>query len=424
MKNILKKFIYLVKFLIYFSTIPFIVLYLIFTPKKNKKVIWGPTPMINYKYWSESLKEIGYDSETVVNGVYNIHNKSDFDIYCEDLIPKYLKFNKNKLCPIVIFIYIIKNAKVLHTSFDGGPLGKTPIWFFEPYLYRLFQVKTIVMGYGADFFMYSKIEDLSVRHAIQCSYPEASKNEKSIEKNVFFWVKNADIIMGGIQLDGLGRWDCLPVNPLAFKNKILALKSIKASSEIVIVHSPNHQGFKGTEFIIHAINELIEEGFKIKFILLENIKNEKVLQILANECDILIEQVIYQGYGLNAIEGMANGVPVLSNLNNDAYLNVFRRYSYLNECPILSTTPETLKNNLRLLIANKDLRLELGKLGIEYTKKYHSYKSSQYLYKSVLNKLDGENIDLMNLFHPLKSEYVQKNYIKTPLVNNRYIQES
>ena len=46
---------------------------------------------------------------------------------------------------------------------------------------------------------------------------------------------------------------------------------------------------------------------------------------------------------------------------------------------------------------------------------------AQYLFTHIFRKLDGEDIDLMNLFHPLKSEYVQNNYIQTPLVNNKYI---
>ena len=39
--------------------------------------------------------------------------------------------------------------------------------------------------------------------------------------------------------------------------------------EVVIVHAPNHRGFKGTEFIIEAIKKIKESGLKVRLILLE-----------------------------------------------------------------------------------------------------------------------------------------------------------
>ena len=72
---------------------------------------------------------------------------------------------------------------------------------------------------------------------------------------------------------------------------------------------------------------------------------------------------------------MATGLPVLANLENKNYVNLFRRYSFLNEYPILSTSPETLKENLKLLITNPELRKELGELGRKYVEKYHSYNT-------------------------------------------------
>jgi glycosyltransferase involved in cell wall biosynthesis len=169
-----------------------------------------------------------------------------------------------------------------------------------------------------------------------------------------------------------------------------------------------------------AVDELNKEGLKVELVLLEKIPNSRVRELM-QEVDILAEQFIGIGYALSGMEGMASGLPVLANLDNETYTTIFRRYSFLNECPILSTTPETLKENLRLLVTNPDLRKELGELGRKYAEKYHSYEMAQYLFTHIFRKLDGEDIDLMNLFHPLKSEYVKNNYIKTPLINNKYI---
>ena len=41
------------------------------------------------------------------------------------------------------------------------------------------------------------------------------------------------------------------------------------------------------------------------------------------------------------------------------------------EIPILSTNPDSIYDNLKLLIENPKLRLDLGKRGRQYAEKYH-----------------------------------------------------
>jgi len=370
------------------------------------------------------MASAGYYTKTLVSYYYNIHNKDDFDIYYYDLIPEMLRFseklNSHVFGPLFSFLYVVKHVNILNISFLGGYLGGTSLWFFESFLYQLAKIKVVVAAYGGDFYLYSKVIDTSLRNALLMSYPTPGKEENLIRRKVDYWSRNADIIVNGLQLDGLGRWSCLPVSAVSLdQDKIIDNRSYCRSSDVTIVHAPNHRGFKGTEFIINAVDELRKEGYRINFILIENMKNSEVLKIL-READILVEQLI-TGYGLNAIEGMASGAAVLSNVSND-YYKVLRRYSYLNECPILSTTPESIKDNLILLIKNSQLREELGRLGIAYVKKYHSEAASRYMYGKIFNHLvHGEDEDLMNMFHPIKSDYNMRNYIQTPLVDNCYV---
>jgi len=417
--------------LIYLALTPFIFIVALLLKKRRKKIIWGPIPMMNYKYHSKAIKKLNYYSETLVSNYYKIHTKNDFDKYYLDLFPSI--FNKlntrilNKIVilfgPILSFIYVIKNASILNISFYGGYLGDTILFKLEILLYKFFKIKTVVNVYGGDAFMYSKILDNSLKHALMISYPEMSIKENKIQKKINFLNRNADIIITAMLIDGIGKWSCLPVNMLCIDDKIINHhKKFKKKESVTILHAPNHTGFKGTEFIIKAIEDLIDEGYNINFYLIEKRPNREVLEKLRNEADILVEQLIYSGYSLNAIEGMASGVPVLSNLENETYTKLFRRYSFLDECPVLSTSPETIKTNLKLLIENKKLRVELGELGIKYVKKYHSEKSAQYLYGKIFNQLlNGVDEDLINMYHPLKSEYVKQNFIKTPLVNNQYL---
>lgn len=428
MIKLLKYFIYSI------FSIFFLLVYSLFRKINNKestKIIFGTTPILNNKYWSNALKEIGIESETLMQTYYSsINEKDDYDKYFDDVIPKVCqrKYIREVAYLFFVWLYIINNAKVFVMPFSGIVFKKY-FWKFEYLLFKFNGIKTIVLPYGSDAYMYSRIKDTSLQNVLLINYPDAAKNEKEIENKVFFWSKYCDITMGGFMgCDGMSRWDMpihqyLSINTKEWITKLNYSSNNGENGVVKVLHSPNHRGFKGTEYLIKAIHELKDEGLQIELILLEKVPNTRVRELM-QEVDILAEQFIFTGYALSGIEGMSSGLPVLANLDNEAYTTIFRRYSFLNECPILSTTPETLKDNLRLLITHPELRKELGELGRKYVEKYHSYEMTQYLFTHVFRKLDGEDIDLMNLFHPLKSEYVQKNYIKTRLVNNRYIQES
>lgn len=402
----------------------------LFLNKKNSemppRLIWGPIPLLNNKYWSNALKNSGYHSLTLMNQYWKIFEKDDFDKYLDEVTPssryKSLNIIYKKLAPYIAFTYAFNNFDIFHHSFFGGFLSNTFLKSVESFLLKKAGCKIVIIGYGADHYRYSQIEDRSLLHGLLCSYPQMVKKEEDISKNVRYWVKNADIILGG----GSGsRWDVLPVATMIIDiNKWLPIKNYSLfdgnNGVVKIIHCPNHRGFKGTEFLIHAVNELKDDNILIKLILVENKSNAEV-RALIQDADILAEQFIAPTYGLNGIEGMASGLPVLANLDCENYTRVLRRYSYLNECPVLSTTPENLKENLRILITNPKLRKELGQAGRQYIEKYHSEATAQYMFGAIYDKIwHGKDVDLINLFHPIKSEYNnRKPFVNHPLLENK-----
>jgi hypothetical protein len=112
----------------------------------------------------------------------------------------------------------------------------------------------------------------------------------------------------------------------------------------------------------------------------------------------------------------------MANLDHEAYTRLFRRYAFLNECPVLSTAPETLVDHLRLLVTRPELREALGRAGRHYAEKYHSNEAAQFLFGSIYDKiLHGRDVDLINLYHPLTSEWVRgRPKVEHPLVENRW----
>lgn len=406
--------------------LPFFFIAAIFPKRKKKYFIWGSAPLLSNKYWSEALKEQNVLSMTIMQGYYSINKKNDYDLYFEDLAPKFFpKLIKMGLGTCLALIFVLRRGKVVHIPFNGFSLGSSIFWRLENNLFKLANVKVVVLPYGADAYLYSRTLDTSLRYGLLASYPALAKLENRIDKQIKHCVKTADIIVSGIMIDGIGRWDvtmnqifCVDIRSWNSKKEYSKYDGL--NGVVRIMHTPNHRGFKGTEFLIEAVEQLKKEELKVELVLLEGVPNEKVRELMQT-ADMLAEQFIAPAYALSGIEGMASGLPVLSNLEHEAYTRVFRRYSFLNECPILSTSPETLADNLRILVKNPRLREELGRAGRAYVEKYHSYVTAQYLFGSIYDKiLYGKNVDLINLFHPLKSEYNKSSpYVDHPLVENK-----
>jgi hypothetical protein len=260
------------------------------------------------------------------------------------------------------------------------------------------------------------------------SYPLEARKQERISAQVDYWVRNADVTIPGMMgPDGGGRWDVLAPSSLTIDISLWEPSQRRSVADgrngtVYIAHAPNHRGFKGTEFVIDAVQKLREEGLSIELILLEKVQNDVLRKIFRDDVDILVEQLIATGHGFNAVEGMASGLPVVSNLEDETYTLPFRRWSFLNECPIASACPETIEEVLRKLVTRPDLRLSLGIAGRQYAEKYHSFGSAQHLFKSVLDYLNGQDINLLNIYHPLLGEYSGRSpRIKPPLINNKIV---
>ena len=392
------------------------------TRNKNLKprLLWGSSPLINNKYWSKAMEEGGYSSTTYMYDFYSvINNKSDFDKY---FLPYYkgIKYYK-------FILNLIKEYDIIHTSFDGFLIGKSKLIKNKEYeIFKKCGVKLIFLSYGRDVYRYSTIMNYSRRHALIAHYGEAGKNENLIKKKVDKGIKFGDCIVSMHMIEGLSFWDLFTFSPFCIDEKYWNSKKEKhkfngKDGVVRIIHSPNHRLIKGTEFIIKAINELKNEGYKINFTLIERKQNNEVFEALS-KADILIEQLL-RGYGFNAIEGMAMKCAVISNLEGDEIpIKVFRRYSFLDECPIVSATPEDIKEVIRDLLDNPKIREKIGFSGRSYVKKYHSYKASQYMFNKIYDKVwKGEDVDLINMYHPLnKDSYNNLSpKIKHPLNKNK-----
>lgn len=388
------------------------------------RLVWGSAPIINNSYWSDAMREAGFDSVTYTNSYFStINRRDDWDRILQEeyrLFPLVTK-------PMVAFIDSFFRYDVFFLSFNGFFIGQTSLWWFQAYAFKLAGKKVVVMPYGSDSYVYRRIRSTSVIHGLMMSYPQGARKQERISRDVEYWCKHADVVIPGLMgPDGFGRWDVLMPSQLVLPLHLWKPSKRKSNADgdalpVRIAHAPNHRGFKGTEFVIDAVKQLKNEGLKVELVLLENMQNSEVRDILFQQADILIEQLIF-GHGMNAVEGMASGLPVISNFEDETYTLPFRRWSYLDECPIVSASPEIVVETLRKLVTRPDLRQQLGSAGREYVEKYHSYEACQYLFGEVIEYLYGQRESLINLYHPLLGEYPKcKPRVEHPLVNSHIV---
>jgi glycosyltransferase involved in cell wall biosynthesis len=376
---------------------------LIFKKRRKLKIFFGADPIINNIYWATSLKNktISADSVVFYSKDSFIAKNSDYDKNIEFHTIKFPRVNNKKILnfySIINSIFIYYSYDYFWISFNGASLSRSLLGRWEIIWMKICNKKVLVFPFGGDSYVYSEILDESFKHAFLTSHSEQLKNQDKIKKNKNLFFKYLDFFPATITEDKfVPKWHYVRPSFLSIDTDKFKPSNIKKSkSEVIVVHAPNHRGFKGTEIIVNAVNELIQEGLNIKFILLEGIENSKIASYLSQEADILIDQLIAQGYALNALEGMSSELPVIANIEDSNLMNLFRTYSFLDECPIYSANSLNIKDRIRELVLDEALRAELGKKGREFVEKYHS--------------LDVLSDELVMIFNSLESKKSLLNY--------------
>lgn len=396
-------------------------------PRRKRTQFFGCTPVLTNRYWASLLNSAGVEARTLMGEFYGaINQRGDYDHYFGDLTPAWTSGGlQSTLAPYHAFLFLILTARTFHTSFDGGPLGWTSLAEYEPELLASAGVHTVVIGYGADCTVYSNVRDLSHRHAFLASYPMAARDEPRIRARLDRWNAHADCVVTTMHsLDGHGRWDVLTPSPFHIDTSLWSPVSEYnmhdgRTGPVRIIHTPNHRGYKGTEFLMAAVAQLQAEGLQVQLDLLERVQNSEV-RARMRRADILAEQFLCPLYALSGIEGLATGIAVMAN-TADAGNQVFRRYAFLEECPVLGTSVEELVPNLRRLITDPELRRTLGIAGRQYVEKYHSFEAGRAMFAAIHASIErAPNAPrLIELFHPLLGMYKDAPRIAHPLVGSR-----
>lgn len=150
----------------------------------------------------------------------------------------------------------------------------------------------------------------------------------------------------------------------------------------IVLHAPTNRGFKGTDFIVEAVNRIINEGFRIKFKIVENVTHFQLKQEYIN-CDIFIDQIMGGWYGTAAIEAMALGRPVICSIRK----SYFEYIDYGEKIPIIHADPDNIYDVIKQVIINKQKLPEFGRASRAFITEVHDSKKITKKLESIYSNL-------------------------------------
>jgi glycosyltransferase involved in cell wall biosynthesis len=137
----------------------------------------------------------------------------------------------------------------------------------------------------------------------------------------------------------------------------------------LVIHAPTHRGMKGTRFVLEAVDKLRSEGVRFRFQLIEGLPRAEARRLF-ERADLLVDQLWLGWYGGLAVELMALGRPVVSNIREDGLK--FLPPGMADELPVIRAEPATLAAVLREWLTTR--RHELPRLGEQsrrFVEKWH-----------------------------------------------------
>ncbi|MEU6808103.1 glycosyltransferase [Streptomyces sp. NPDC046831] len=131
----------------------------------------------------------------------------------------------------------------------------------------------------------------------------------------------------------------------------------------LVLHAPSKRWTKGTDRIMPVLTELHDAGI-IEFRLAEGIPWAE-MRDLVQSCDLVLDQFTTGSYGTFAVEAMAAGKPVV------AYISDGVKAATDGALPIVSATPDTLREVVEGLVADREGTARIGRQSAEFARTYH-----------------------------------------------------
>jgi glycosyltransferase involved in cell wall biosynthesis len=275
---------------------------------------------------AEALRRRGVDAKLVVFERYALHPEADVSL------DRSGGFARRQATQWRALVGLLPKTDIFHFIF-GLTLVPQTVQF--PLL-NVFRKKSVMHYLGSD---------------IRGKTPEQLTSGKKAGAEIvgsydaIRWVPEAEVIPPGIDLSRFA--------PAPLSDRVRPL----------ILHAPSSRARKGTEHVIAAV-----AGLDADLEIVEGLHHDAAFERFRN-ADIVVDQLNAGWYGLFAIECMALGKPVVSFLHEEAVQRTEEAFD--TTVPIVSATAETLREQLRPLVADAAERRRLGAASRAYTELVH-----------------------------------------------------
>jgi len=133
---------------------------------------------------------------------------------------------------------------------------------------------------------------------------------------------------------------------------------------------------KSTHVYVPLVEELKREGRDVELIFFKDVPNLE-LRYYQAQADVFVDMLTAGFFGATAREGMMLGKPVVCYIRPE-FLDQMRRElpEYADELPVISATPETVRDVLVDLIEHPEKRAEIGRPSREFAVKWHGSRAA------------------------------------------------
>lgn len=337
--------------------------------------LWSGTPILTLPLKCQAERMLGVDARTLVFHTYYITDSFDYNLSRLVSIPVL-----DRLVPLLVFILTCVMADRLHFFCDRGILPPREPFTFdfrELRVYRWLGIDVFLWTYGADIRNQSTARAMGTPNA--CSDCDAPGryclcDERKAERNMRELSSLSRAIFAGVgdmfgytphSIDDLYFW---PLDLEADQGRKYRPQYPDGNDgrPLRIVHAPNHAMFKGSRYLSEAVESLREEGEPVELVFVQKKSNLEALE-LYRSADVIFDQCLMGNIGYFALEGMALGKPVMCFVRNPKQYLL-----HPEECPVINTHVNTLKEDIRRLIRERGSLVEVGKRGRRYIEKYFS----------------------------------------------------
>jgi glycosyltransferase involved in cell wall biosynthesis len=141
------------------------------------------------------------------------------------------------------------------------------------------------------------------------------------------------------------------------------------TDRIRVCHAPTNRALKSTHEFLTACERLKAQGAPLDVVLIEGVSWAEAVTIKGT-CDVVFDQTAY-GYGGNAIEAWAMGLPVSCGAQDTTLAEYSRRFGLL---PFVHADPSSIGDALERLLQPSQ-RTYWGQIGREHAERFHSQQA-------------------------------------------------